>query len=130
METFIAVMVLALIAALISYILCRLHTFEERYVHLMGQLAINDNWHYATDKTLDNHSEAIADLEGKVIVVGQPSNTGLSERRKEELDKRRNEFKELREVFEHTVTEAAQHMKISKSTAKRYERWRVANSNQ
>lgn len=90
----------------------------------------------ANEKTIDELSKSVSksndDLTFVSLLVDHlvEMHTPKRNKRYEKLDENHKNFKELREVFNHDVKECAHAMKISMKTARRYENWRIENTNQ
>ena len=131
MLTVITFIVVVAIIALLAYCIKQILSCKVHYEYLMDQLLIVDERTSQLSNTcaefnsdvalLNKRVDCVVETVDEVVKSMEPKQT----QRYIKFEARRNEFKELRENFNYTINEAAEHMKISKKTAQRYEKWRI-----
>ena len=124
MAIIVIIVLLAMVAVLVK-LWSKVYACNKRYDDMLNELTMLRATVKTDEKTLDVHSENLATLNAKVYDLENKGKQSRGSNRCEELAKRHEEFKELREVFNHSVADAALQMKISKRTAERYENWRL-----
>ena len=136
MNTILVIIAFVAILPVLAFLVSRVKFLDGEYEKMSEKLLEYGNSISANEKTIDVLSGSVSKANDDLTFVGLlvdhlvEMHTPKRNKRYAKLDENHKNFKELREVFNHDVKECAHAMKISMKTARRYENWRIENTNQ